>query len=212
MKFNTLYSALYSDSGYPFHRLAGKVERATHPDELKDENSALVVWGGSDIEPSFYGHEKSSKTWTNPERDAAEWRLMQKAIERGMTIIGVCRGAQMLCAAAGGFLLQHVENHSGYHNVQTKTGDKFLVNSIHHQMMAGLEKVDHELICFTEGQRSKQYIYKKDELFAIPENWKEPEYVYFNKIKGHAIQWHPEMLDEAEVANKFVLHEINARN
>lgn len=210
-KFNTVYSALYNDNCYPFDELGETITVADKPDDLVDANAALIVWGGADINPKLYGHEKSRTTYCYDARDNAEWALMQRAKEMGITIIGVCRGAQMLCALAGGFLLQDVHNHSGYHSVETSTGDMFTVNSIHHQMMAGLEKVDHELLVWSAKARSPQYIVGADELFQPPENWKEPEYVYFPTVKGHAIQWHPEMMDDACEATQFVLHEINAR-
>lgn len=209
MKFNTLYSAMWEDDCYPFHVLGKEKQVARTPDQLTDVNSALIVWGGSDIDPAFYNHPSSRRTYNHPTRDNAEWALMARAVNMGITIIGVCRGAQMLCAAAGGFLLQHVENHHGYHAVNTKDGDKFSVNSIHHQMMAGFEKVDHELLCWSDVKLSPEYIYKADEMFKVPDNWVEPEYVLFPKIKGHAIQWHPEMMDENSRATQYVLNVIN---
>lgn len=211
MKLNVIYSAVYGNDVHPFDRFSSNVEQVNSPDQLTDVNSALVIWGGSDIEPSLYGHEKALRTHTHPQRCKTEWALLQEAIKKGITIFGVCRGAQMLCAAAGGYLLQHVDNHVGAHNVVTYQGDTIRVNSIHHQMMAGLEKVDHELLAWSEHQRSKQYIYKKDQVFEIPEGWKEPEYVYFPKIKGHAVQWHPEMMSETERATQFIFNEIEAR-
>lgn len=211
MKLTTIYSAVYGHDAHPFDHFCTNVVPANNPEELTDVNSALVVWGGSDIEPGLYGHEKGKRTSTYPSRDKIEWALMQQAIKMGIPIFGVCRGAQMLCAAAGGFLLQHVDNHVGSHNIITHVGDTLPVNSIHHQMMAGLEKVDHELLAWSEHQRSEQYLFKKDELFAIPDGWKEPEYVYFPKIKGHAVQWHPEMMSEKAAATQFIFNEIEAR-
>lgn len=211
-----LYSAVYDDNGYPFQNLAREVKTARTPEDITEDDSILVIWGGSDINPRLYNHEKSTRTYIgNPLRDKLEWDLLQEAARKGIPIIGVCRGAQMLCAAAGGYLFQHVDNHMGRHNVTAYDGNVFSVNSIHHQMMAGYEKVDHELLAWTEKPRSAEYVYKDDQLFQIPEELYEsrvePEYIYFNKLKGHAIQWHPEGLAENSEANRFVMHEINAR-
>lgn len=211
MKFNTLYSGYYPDNGYPFDALADKVEHAQEPHDLQDDNSALVIWGGSDINPSLYNHPKGRRTSCYEGRDESEWALMQEAIRKGMTIIGVCRGAQMACAAAGGYLLQHVENHSGYHDVVTPDGKTISVNSIHHQMMAGYEKVGHELLGWIPQRRSPHYLYKADELFPVPEQWVEPEYIYFKDIKAHAIQWHPEMMKRTSEATAYVLQSIKER-
>ena len=209
--FKTIYSALYNGV-YPFAPLSTQQVRVEKPEELTDENSALIIWGGSDINPDFYGHPHSRTTHMYPARDQKEWALLARAVEKGMTIIGVCRGAQMLCAKAGGFLIQDVRNHAGSgHLCAANDGSAFSVNSIHHQMMAGLEKVDHELLAWSDERRSPTYIYKNDIDFTPPENWVEPEYVYFPKIKGHAIQWHPEGMSDKSEATQFVYRNILER-
>lgn len=213
MTIKTLYSAMYRDDGYPFDTLTKECVTVTTPDQIpEDKTAALIVWGGADISPSLYGHDESRHTWTGGKRDFMEWALMKRAVEVGIPIIGVCRGAQMACAMAGGFLLQHVENHAGgSHDVETSDNTIFKTNSIHHQMMVATEGVDHELLAWSRAQRSEQYIYKKDEVFTIPAGWKEPEFYYFPKIKGFAIQWHPEAMDVASAATQFVLEKINER-
>ena len=52
-------------------------------------------------------------------------------------MIGICRGAQLLCAMAGGKLAQHIEGHGRSHAVTLHDeGDaKIYCNSSHHQMM-----------------------------------------------------------------------------
>jgi gamma-glutamyl-gamma-aminobutyrate hydrolase PuuD len=137
---------------------------------------------------------------------------MRRAAEVGIPIIGVCRGAQMACALAGGYLLQHVDNHGGSgHLVDTSDGKQFNVNSIHHQMMVATEKVDHELLAWSTQQRSAKYIYRDDQEFVTPEGWKEPEFYYFPKIKGFAIQWHPEAMNQASDATRFIMEKIRER-
>lgn len=215
---NKLYSAVYRDNGYPFQSLVPEgVEEpcvtVTLPSEITDDKDcALIVWGGSDIDPRLYNHPRSSLTYTGGKRDFIEWALMQRAIEVGIPIIGVCRGAQMACAAAGGFLLQHVDNHGGSrHLVNTPDGKQFQVNSIHHQMMVAPKEVDHELLAWSTDQRSAEYIYRDDRAFKVPEDWKEPEFFYFPKIKGFAIQWHPEAMNDTSEATQFIMEKIRER-
>lgn len=209
--FNTIYSALYG-SVYPFAGFGKQHVRAMVPDELTDKDSALIIWGGSDINPKLYGHPQSVTTHVYQDRDNKEWALLNRAVEMGITIIGVCRGAQMLCARAGGYLLQDVRNHAGRgHLCEAKDGSVFQVNTIHHQMMAGLEKVDHVLLAWAKENLSPKYVYKNDIEFTPPEDWREPEYVYFPKIKGHAIQWHPEGMAENSEATQFVFNQIKER-
>lgn len=207
-----LYSAVYHDDCHPFNELCSDTEGVRDPDELKERDSALIVWGGADINPAFYKHPMHSTTHPGGMRDRVEWGLMQRAIEMGITIVGVCRGAQMLCAAAGGYLIQDVRGHIGHHDVITHDGEQFGVNSIHHQMMCGLEKVDHELVAWSEHRRSGDYYgYKDDQLYVPPEGWVEPEFVYFNKINGYAIQWHPEGMRTESAATQYVLQFIKRK-
>lgn len=209
--FKKLYSAMYLDDCYPFHVLTESVEAVSDPDELTEPNSALIIWGGADINPSLYKHPMHQTTRPGGMRDRIEWGLVQTAIERGIPIIGVCRGAQMLCAAAGGFLIQDVDNHAGArHAVKTFDGQSFMVNSIHHQMMAGYEKVDHELVAWS-AKLSPQYHYRDNKLYDPPEGWKEPEMIYFKKIMGVAIQWHPEMMDDKSEATIYILNYLKGK-
>lgn len=210
MKFKKLYSAVYGGV-YPFGGLAEEHITVNKPEEMTDDDGVLVIWGGADINPDFYNHPHSKTTHPSDYRDPKEWALVQDAIKRGITIIGVCRGAQMLCAAAGGFLIQDVRGHLGNHTVMTSDGLQFKTNSIHHQMMAGYEKVPHELLAWMPNPLAEKYVYKDDQAYIPPENFVEAEYIYFPAIRGHAIQWHPEGLGIDSEANRYVINAVKER-
>jgi gamma-glutamyl-gamma-aminobutyrate hydrolase PuuD len=131
--------------------------------------------------------------------------MLQKAIEIGIPTIGVCRGAQMLCAAAGGKLIQHLDNHAGAgHDILTVDGQTMYVNSLHHQMMYPWE-VDHQLLAWSKEKRSEEYHDEDRILNEIP---CEPELVVFPKIKGIAAQWHPEAMRSETPASQYLLKTI----
>jgi len=74
-----------------------------------DALDAIVLAPGRDIEPSRYGqdpHELLAPT--EPRRDAFELELIAAALERGLPILGMCRGIQILNVALGGTLAQDV--------------------------------------------------------------------------------------------------------
>ena len=209
----TLVSAIYADYG-PFMGVQGVTEAITarSPDALS-ANSILLLHGGEDISPSLYNHAKHPYTnapATQPsKRDAVEWALLQRAIELNIPIIGICRGAQMLCAAAGGYLIQHVENHGGYHEVICNDGTMVETNSCHHQMQYPFD-VDHEMLMWIEHKRSSvHYIGSGRSVTNALEC--EPETVFYPKIKGFAPQWHPEWLADDSEANVKLLQMINER-
>ena len=75
------------------------------PEELLDVLDGLILAGGSDIDPASYGAEREPETGTTwPERDAFELALTRAALDRGMPLLGICRGMQLLNVALGGTL------------------------------------------------------------------------------------------------------------
>jgi putative glutamine amidotransferase len=80
-----------------------------HPDRLLDRIDGLFLPGGRDIDARMYGTEPHP---SNDEplriRDELEVALTRLARERGMPILGACRGMQLLNVALGGSLEQHL--------------------------------------------------------------------------------------------------------
>lgn len=204
---NKLVSILYKEFG-PFVQLFDECSIATRVEDMKDA-TCILLHGGADIHPSLYKEGQSSMSGAGNEpsaRDIFEWRCLQQAIKQGIPIIGICRGAQMLCAAAGGKLFQHVNGHAGRdHIVETYDGHSFYVNSYHHQMQDPRE-TEHELIAWS-GNRSNVYFHV-DEVEPPPVDY---EMVYYPKINGFAIQWHSEWLDESSEANRYVVNFVKER-
>jgi putative glutamine amidotransferase len=76
---------------------------------------ALILAGGSDVDPGSYGaeaHPETRGTW--PERDSFEVALALRALERDMPLLGICRGMQILNVARGGTLCQHLPELVGH--------------------------------------------------------------------------------------------------
>src|SRR4051794_17250864 len=96
---------------------------ADHPDELLDVLDGLILAGGSDVDPTAYGAERHPETLgTNPERDAFEVALAQRAVARALPFLGICRGMQVLNVARGGTLLQHLPESHGHEDHRRTTG------------------------------------------------------------------------------------------
>jgi putative glutamine amidotransferase len=67
----------------------------------------ILFPGGEDIDPSHYGEERHEQLGsTDQERDRTELLLARWAIEEGLPVLGVCRGAQVLNVVCGGSLFQ----------------------------------------------------------------------------------------------------------
>jgi GMP synthase-like glutamine amidotransferase len=155
---------------------------------------AIVIWGGEDIATGLYG-EKPNGAHSNESlsrRDIVELAACKHAIDAGIPIVGVCRGAQLVCALAGGRLIQDVTGHAGYnHSMETDDGRILTTNSLHHQMMYPYD-VEHKLIAWATPKRSMHYHSDNPDAMKKMSDLPEPEVVWFPKIKALAIQGHPE--------------------
>lgn len=76
-------------------------------DDFLELCDGIVLGNGRDIDPRFYGQAPSEKLGpTEPERDAFELELVSRALDRGLPMLGLCRGIQVLNVALGGTLVQ----------------------------------------------------------------------------------------------------------
>lgn len=161
--------------------------------EQLDDADCVLFSGGSDISPELYGEAQGRNTYPSAKpRDILEKAVFLEAKRKGKRFIGICRGAQLLCALGGGKLVQHIDGHakgySSYHRIMTYLGEELMVNTLHHQMMYPKD-IPHKILAWTE-KLSSQYLDGNN--LSIPGIDVEPEVVYFPEIKGFAIQGHPE--------------------
>ena len=90
-------------------------QSGTVPEQILAQLDGLLLAGGADIDPSFYGAEPHPATvGTTPDRDAAEIALTRAAIDRDLPVLGICRGMQLLNVARGGTLIQHLPDTHGH--------------------------------------------------------------------------------------------------
>ena len=123
----------------------------------------LLFTGGADVHPGCYGEEPLKEVnGVAPCKDACELGLLEGARARGIPILGVCRGSQIINVGMGGTLYQdlHVQvpgafGHAPsdtpddelYHSIQVVEGSRLegllgsgtlQVNSFHHQAVKDL--------------------------------------------------------------------------
>ncbi len=149
---------------------------------------ALLLPGGGDLEPWRYGQENTASRGLEPERDEAEFRLLQDFMAAGKPVLGVCRGLQTINVFFGGTLLQDIPGHGAVegtdrlHAVRTTPsplgrlfGEELTVNSAHHQAADRLGN----------GLRAVQWA--GDGVV---------EALCHERLPVWAVQWHPERLGD----------------
>lgn len=87
-------------------------------ESVLDRLDGLIITGGRDVGPQSYGQQRHPATddeiADNRLRDVFEFGLLKGAIRRGMPVLGICRGAQVLNVALGGTLHQHLPDVLGH--------------------------------------------------------------------------------------------------
>ena len=168
-------------------------------DEIKELNEHIdgyIFPGGNDINPAIYNSEKMPYCGTiNEIRDNIESKVFKVAYESNKSILGICRGSQIINALLGGDLYQDLfEEFEGIEHHQEKPYSKPFhlikiledtplykyqettrVNSLHHQGIKHLAPSLAPMALASDGLIEGYYA--KDKKFL----W--------------ALQWHPEMLE-----------------
>ena len=177
------------------------------PDEIAavlDRFDGLLLIGGGDIDPKHYGEDPLPECYgIDTEADLFEMQLVRAAIHRGMPVLAICRGFQVLNVAMGGTLDQHITGREGlvghgvpgvrpeHHEVRLEPGtwtakamgaDTVTVSSSHHQAVAELGEG-----LVVSGRAPD----------GIVEAMEHPEGSW-----AVAVQWHPERRAEEDPAHQ----------
>ncbi|MDJ0378882.1 gamma-glutamyl-gamma-aminobutyrate hydrolase family protein [Cryobacterium sp. PH31-L1] len=79
---------------------------------LTADADALVIVGGEDVAPRFYGGTTGyeGETAHFAAADEGQIALVQRALALGTPLLGICRGLQVINVALGGNLVQHIDD------------------------------------------------------------------------------------------------------
>ena len=177
--------------------------------EMVDTLDGVIFSGGHDVDPSHYGQKKLPVCGpVIPERDRTELGLFAFARRRGMPILGICRGIQLINVAMGGTLIQDIpsafpganhvqeaERHALWHDVSLLPNtpmwslfggkDRLITNSFHHQAIDRLGEGLTVSAAASEGFPEAVYAAEGPFLWAV--------------------QWHPEVsLRTDEASEKLI--------
>lgn len=192
--------AIEKSGGAPI--ILSRVENITTLDSIIENLDGIIFTGGSDINPHCYKNDNPQYGLgeVNPERDYCEIPLAKKILnDTKISVLGICRGMQLLNVVEGGSLYQNIENEvpnsinhwlkDNYpryypsHEVTIEKNsrlysifdkEKMFVNSFHHQ---GIKELSSNFIA------SMRAIDGIIEAIEMPGD---------RFVVG--VQWHPEMM------------------
>jgi len=171
-----------------------------------DSLDALVITGGYDLDPARYGqppHPATDRPRTD--RDAWEFALLRGALDRGLPVLGICRGAQVLNVAFGGTLHQQLPDvlgHSG-HRAGHGVFARLPVRTVAGTRLAALLGESVDAPCYHH-----QAIDKVGDGLVVSA-WDPDGVVEAVELPGEsfvlAVQWHPEQsLDDLRLFKAVV--------
>lgn len=171
---------------------------------LLDRLDGVVMSGGGDVHPRYYGEEVDHPRVRGIDvvRDETERRIACYAVEHDIPLLAICRGHQMLNVALGGSLWQDVETlrpeteeHDFYkphvgrdflaHTIDIEPSSKLVdlvggieikANSIHHQAIRELG--EGLVVTGRSADASIEAVERPDKTFVV------------------GIQWHPENIQD----------------
>lgn len=166
--------------------LGGGLVVVNDPDLAYDlDMDAVILLGGADINTRLYGERSLHAQLANRSRDMVEWTLVRRALSEGKPIMGICRGMQMLAAAAGGSLYQDIAaQHGSDHDHQGRS----------HELVNVLEPLASRLPATRVNSLHHQAVR------TVPYGWEilatAPDGVIESIWRPGAlgVQWHPELL------------------
>jgi putative glutamine amidotransferase len=173
------------------------------PAEVLARLDGLVLAGGGDVHPKYFGAELAG---ANPDaidlkRDELELALARQAYAADLPTFGICRGCQVMNVAAGGGMVQDFDGHRSpkdapvLHDVTLEAGSRLEaiigrsrlpVNTYHHQ---GLDRPSMAPLFAATG-------------VADPDTWLVEAFESPDHRWVIGVQWHPERLFELDDAHR----------
>ena len=172
------------------------------PDRLLDALDGLLLTGSpSNVEPFNYGGRDSRPgVACDPSRDATTLPLIRRAIERGVPVLGICRGIQEMNVAMGGTLHAHVEevpgrmDHRGARvdDMAAKVAPAHAIaitaGGLLHRLAGGLERDVNSLHGQGIDKVAPGFVVEA----VAPDGQVEAIHLPTSRAFAFAVQWHPE--------------------
>ncbi len=166
-----------------------------------DRCDALLLTGGGDVHPKFYSRDEDAHLAREVKigRDMFEFDIIREAMERGMPVMGICRGAQVFNVAMGGSLIPDLEA-AGFSSHRRGDAPERLhgVNIIEGSVLNGIVGVTKGTVNSSHHQaveavgRGLRVAARSDDGIIEALEWENPAGKPFLLL----VQWHPERMSD----------------
>lgn len=179
---------------------------------------ALLLTGGDDIYPAWYGRESDTSKCSgfDRRRDTLEMRLIGTALEYGMPIVGICRGHQVLNVWFGGTLYADIPEElpdaivhrcddylNCFHSVRIESAT----------LLGKITRIDSAVVTTNHHQSVREMA------GPLKANAWSPDGIVEGlerKVKGNnsfilGVQWHPERMERSNPLSGYIADILIAR-
>jgi putative glutamine amidotransferase len=164
--------------------------------------SGLLVTGGEDVYPAWYGKEYDTARCTgfDRRRDTLEIALIREAFRVRMPVFGICRGEQIINVALGGTLIVDVPSdypHAVIHQCEDYLSCRHAAIPVQGTLLKTVSGCDSALVATNHHQAAEHLAPPLRVDARAPDGltegieWADPE----GKSFLLAVQWHPERMD-----------------
>jgi len=167
------------------------------PHELLDAIDGLLLCGGGDIDPARFGGRggHTSQYATCAERDDFEFALVRASLERGLPLLAICRGLQVLNVVLGGTLHVHLADVVGEQVPHRLSQDRHTIHPVRVDSGSRLAAVLGSASVEVASWHHQAVDRLGAGLRAVA--WAEDETIEAIELEGRAdvlaVQWHPEL-------------------
>lgn len=206
------YSVLVLGGGYEYIKLM--YDLSFSGAKSPEEADLILFTGGEDVDPVWYDEKKLNFTFSNLDRDRMEKVVFDYAVERGIPMVGICRGGQALNVFSGGRMWQEVNNHCGNHDIMEvlpakvkRAPRRFEVTSTHHQMMRPSDKATVLAVGVTgPGNRpicSERQSFNERVEGQDSKKFPDFEVLWYPETKSLCFQPHPEFPSAPKACKEY---------
>jgi len=171
---NKAYTDYIRTAGYDPLLICPENTRKNFLSTVADLCDGLILPGGKDLDPIYYGHSNWGSFWCDSDKDEFERKLFLAFMERGKPIFGICRGLQLIAC-------EYI-HHFGNEIVHKKSG-----HTVSDRLEFDQHISEHSQAETLWRRRASHYVISRGDFLYSDEN-KVPEMIPVNSMHHQGLK------------------------
>lgn len=186
----------------------------TEMDPILDRCQGLLIPGGFDVDPKFYNEDPMPQLGTlDTDMDRFWIHAARYALEKGIPVLGICRGMQLVNVAFGGSLYQDLSMMNPQHFLHSQKQNR---DYLMHEVQIDEDSRLCELLGTTSiytNTMHHQCVKEPGEGLRITARTRDgiPEAMETADGQFILVQWHPEELTVSEPRMRSLFYDLVKR-